>query len=103
MKVSGALKVGSLEPTIRTLLNNENRNYAKTAMAALAAINPRSAQTHLKQLTTEKNPLDLRLIAVSQLAYLNAPEAAKIGVGLLNDLDTPDQDRKSTRLNSSHS
>src|SRR5690606_40709170 len=73
MKVAGALKVGSLEPPIRTLLNHENRNYAKTAMAALAAINPKSAQTHLKQLTTKKNPLDLRLIAVSQLAHLNTP------------------------------
>src|SRR5690606_37181505 len=36
-------------------------------------------------------PLDLRLIAVSQLAHLNTPEAAKIGVGLLNDLDAPEQ------------
>ncbi len=91
MKVAGALKVGSLEPLLRTLVNHENRNYAKTAMAALASINPGATQSLLKSLTTERNPLDLRLIAVSQLAHLNAAEAAKIGVGLLGDLENPDQ------------
>ncbi|MEC3880473.1 PVC-type heme-binding CxxCH protein [Parapedobacter sp. 10938] len=91
MKVAGALKVGALEPPITKHLKHENRKYAKTAMAALAAINPRSAQAHLKQLTNGKQPLDLRLIAVAQLAHLNAADAARIGVGLLDDLDTPDQ------------
>ncbi|GGC40184.1 L-sorbosone dehydrogenase [Parapedobacter defluvii] len=91
MKVAGALKVRSLEPQLKKLANHENRNYARTAMGALGAINPGAAQTLLKKLTTEQNPLDLRLIAVSQLAYLNAPAAAKIGVGLLNKLDNPEQ------------
>lgn len=91
MKVAGALKIRSLEPQLKKLVNHENRNYAKAAMGALRSINPAAAQTLLKSLTTDQHPLDLRLIAVSQLAYLNAPAAAKIGVGLLNKLDNPEQ------------
>ncbi|QEC51894.1 putative membrane-bound dehydrogenase-like protein [Anseongella ginsenosidimutans] len=91
MKLAGALKVNALQPLLRSRLNHENRNYARTAMSALAAINPASAQTLIKNLTTAKHPLDLRLIAVSELALINAPEAAKIGAGLLNELDNPEQ------------
>ncbi|HYH56499.1 MAG TPA: hypothetical protein VD772_07810, partial [Anseongella sp.] len=91
MKVAGALRVNALEPQLRSLTGHENRNYASTAMGALAAINPSGARTHLKSLATGKHPLDLRLIAVSHLALINAPEAAKISVTLLNELDNPRQ------------
>lgn len=91
MKVAGALKVTSLQSSLKKLVNHANRNYAKSAMGALAAINPADAQTVLKGLTREQHPLDLRLLAVSQLANLNAPEAARIGVGLLNKLENPEQ------------
>lgn len=91
MKVAGALKIRSLESELKKFVDHANRNYAKTAMGALGAINPGAAQTLLKNLTSEQHPLDLRLIAVSQLAYLNAAAAAKIGVGLLSKLDNPEQ------------
>jgi len=91
MKVAGALQVKTLEPQLKTLLNHENRHYAKAAMGALRAINPGGAQMLLENLATENNPLDLRLIAVSQLAQLNSPIAAKVGVELLNELDSPEQ------------
>src|SRR5690606_16533077 len=89
----GALKVKSLEPQLKKFLDHENRDYAKTAMAALVAINPRIAEGLLKNLAAEHHPLDLRLLAVSQLAQLNATAAAKLGVGLLNKLDNPEQAR----------
>ncbi len=91
MKVAGALKVKSLESQLTNLVKHENRNYAKAAMGALATINPRATQTLLQNLTDKQNPLDLRLIAVSQLAYLNAPAAARIGAGLMGELDNPEQ------------
>lgn len=91
MKVAGALKVGALEAQLKKFVGHTNRNYAKTAMEALAAIDPRTAAVILKNLATERNPLDLRLIAVSQLAHLDASDAARIGVGLLNKLDSPEQ------------
>lgn len=91
MKVAGALKVRSLEPQLKTLVNHENRDYAKAAMAALGAINPGAAQTVLKNLATGEHPLDLRLIAVSQLAGLNAPAAARIGADLMGKLENPGQ------------
>lgn len=91
MKVAGALKVKTLESQLKSFLDHTNRNYAKAAMGALVAINPGTAQTLVKNLTTDQYPLDLRLLAVSQLAYLNASAAAKIGTGLLNKLDNPEQ------------
>lgn len=93
MRVAGALKVKSLEPQLKQFVDHGNRNYAKTAMAALAAVNPRVAEGLLKNLATEPHPLDLRLLAVSQLAQLNTTAAAKLGVGLLNKLDNPEQAR----------
>jgi putative heme-binding domain-containing protein len=91
IKVIGALKVTSLASQIKSQLSHSNRNYAKAAMASLSAIDPQGSLPLLKELSTDKNPMDLRLIAVSQLAYLDAPEAAKIGIGLLQKLDTPAQ------------
>ena len=91
INVAGALKVKSLEPQLRPLASHESRDFAKAAMAALGTINPQATQTLLKDLAAGDSPLDLRLIAVSQLAYLNAPAAAKIGVELLNKLDNPEQ------------
>lgn len=91
MRVAGVLKVRSLQPALKKSLNHENRNYAKAAMAALAAINPAEARSVIRNLTKEPNPLDLRLIAVSQLANLNAPEAARIGVSMLAKLSSPEQ------------
>jgi len=91
MKVAGALKVRSLEAQLKTGVNHENRTYAKAAMGALRSINPGAAQTLLKNLATGQHPLDLRLVAVSQLAYLNAPAAAKIGAELMGKLDNPEQ------------
>lgn len=91
MKLAGALKVSSLETQLKSLLAHQNRNYAKAAMGALGAINPGEARGLLKNLTGEKTPFDLRLIAVSQLANVNAPEAARIGVSLLGKLEKPEQ------------
>ncbi|MGK6352826.1 PVC-type heme-binding CxxCH protein [Parapedobacter sp. DT-150] len=93
MKVAGALKVSALEPQLKKFVSHTNRSYAKTAMEALVAINPGTAEVILKNLATDRNPLDLRLIAISQLAHLNAPVAAKMGVELLNQLDKPEQAR----------
>ncbi|RQP10311.1 MAG: dehydrogenase [Parapedobacter sp.] len=87
MNVAGALRVKSLQVPLKRLVDHENRGYAKAAMEALAAISPSEAQILLKGLTREQHQLDLRLLAVSQLASLNAPEAARIGVRLLNTLD----------------
>lgn len=91
MKVAGALKASSLEPQIKSLVSHSNRNYAKAAMGAIAAINPGEAKSLLKELTSEKNAMDLRLIAASQLASVDAPEAAKIGVSLLNKIENPEE------------
>lgn len=91
IKVAGALRVSALEPLLRSLVSHKDRNYAGTAMDALAAISPARTQSLLKGLTTANHPPDLRLMAVSRLARLNAPEAARIGVSLLNELDDPAQ------------
>lgn len=89
MKVAGALRVTSLTPSIKTLLSHENRNYAKAAMASLAAINPNEARVLIKGMLATQPPMDLRLLAVAQLAHLDAREAAKIGIGLLHELEDP--------------
>lgn len=91
MKVAGTLRIAALASPIKTQLQHENRNYAKAAMAAVAAINPTEAQSLLSALSGAQQPMDLRLLAVAQLAHLNAPAAAKIGVGLLHELDAPEQ------------
>jgi len=91
MNVAAALKVKALESLLKSYADHDNRNYAKTAMAALVAINPSAAQSVLTNLTNARYPLDLRLIAVSQLANLDASAAAKLGVGLLSKLDKPEQ------------
>src|SRR5690606_37585577 len=91
MKVAGALRVAVLATPIKTLLQHENRNYARAAMASLAATNPGETKTLLQKLMAEQPPMDLRLIAVAQLAHLDATEAAQIGVALLHELDAPEQ------------
>ncbi|HWK57798.1 MAG TPA: PVC-type heme-binding CxxCH protein [Parapedobacter sp.] len=91
IKVVGALKLSAFEPQLKKFLSHTNRNYAKAAMAAMAAVNPTATQGLLKNLATAQHPMDLRLIAVSQLVQLNAAAAAKISVGLLNELEDPEQ------------
>lgn len=91
IKLAGALKLAALSPQLKSLVNHQNRNLSKAALAALTSINPADAQTLLKDLTSDKNPLDLRVAAISQLAVVNAPEAAKIGVRLLDKLPENEQ------------
>ncbi|MFB2117775.1 PVC-type heme-binding CxxCH protein [Parapedobacter sp. 2B3] len=91
IKLAGALKANVFEPQLKKFVSHGNRNYAKAAMRAMAAINPAATQALLKNLATAQHPMDLRLIAVSQLVRLNAAAAAKIGVGLLNELEDPEQ------------
>src|SRR5690606_18213449 len=91
MKLAGALRVSALAPPIKTLVRHENRNYARAALASLAAINPGDTKALLNNLLAEQQPMDLHLIAVAQLAHLDATEAAKIGVALLHKLDAPEQ------------
>lgn len=91
IRLAGTLKVASLSGTLQPLTSHANREYAKAAMRALASINPRTAATLISRLTESRHPLDLRLLAVSQLAHLNASSAAKIAVDLLANLDDPEQ------------
>ncbi len=94
IRLAGALKLTSLSNDLKSLVNHSNRNYSRAAIGALTSINPEGSQSLLKELAGEKNPLDLRLIAVSQLASVNAPEAAKIGVSLLGKLTDPEQGKE---------
>lgn len=89
IRLAGALKLQSLAPQLNSLVRHDNRNFSRASLAALTSINPGEARALLTDLTGEKNPLDLRLIAVSQLAQVSAPEAAKIGVGLLGKIKDP--------------
>lgn len=91
IRLGGVLKLGSLENQLRALVPNTNKNYTRAALDALTKVNPKGAEILLKDLTSEKNPVDMRLIAVAKLATVNAPEAAKIGVKLLNKTTDPGQ------------
>src|SRR3546814_18554944 len=112
------------------MICHEHMNDARTALYSLTASNPAISETLMKRKTAAGNPKDLRIIAFSELAAINAQEAARAGVVLINELDSPEQvpqlfdaflpdrgrvqalgnvladtripDRKSTRLNSSH-
>src|SRR5690606_8540577 len=86
---ASALKLTSLGSQIAGLTKNENRAYARAAMAALASISPQDAEKQLREITGESNPLDLRLSAVAELAKVSPTDAAKIAVSLLNKLDDP--------------
>lgn len=93
MRVAGALRVNALEPQLRSFVTHENRNYARTAMGALTSMNPDRAKSLIKSLTASDQPLDLRLLAVAQLAAIHAPEAAETGVALFKELEDPKQVR----------
>ncbi len=94
IRLAGALRLNSLGNELKSLVNHPNRNYARAAVSALTSIQAGESQSFLKELAGEKNPIDLRLIAVSQLALINAPEAARIGVSLLGKITDPDQIRE---------
>ncbi len=94
IRLAGALKLNSLDNELKSLVNHSNRNYSKAAVSALTSIYGREAQSFLKELAGDKNPIDLRLIAVSQLATVNAPEAARIGVSLMGKMTDPEQARE---------
>ena len=89
IKLASALKLTSLGSQIAGLTKNENRAYARAAMAALASISPQDAEKQLREITGESYPLDLRLSAVAELAKVSPTDAAKIAVSLLNKLDDP--------------
>ncbi|ODS79316.1 MAG: dehydrogenase [Cytophagaceae bacterium SCN 52-12] len=91
IRLAGALRLNALGNEIKSLVNHPNRNYARAAVSALTSIYAGESESLLKELAGEKNPVDLRLIAVSQLASVNAPEAAKIGVSLLGEITDPEQ------------
>ncbi len=94
VRLAGALRLSGLSTELNSLVNHPNRNYARAAVSALTAIHAEKSESLLKELAGEKQPMDLRLIAVSQLASVNASEAAKIGVSLLGKINNPEQARE---------
>lgn len=91
IKLAGALRLNSVSTELNSLVSHPNRNYSRAAVSALTSIHAEKSESLLKELAGEKNPMDLRLIAVSQLASVNAPEAARIGVSLLGKIADPGQ------------
>ncbi len=94
IKLAGALRLNSVSTELNSLVSHPNRNYSRAAVSALTSIHAEKSESLLKELAGEKNPMDLRLIAVSQLASVNAPEAARIGVSLLGKIADPEQARE---------
>jgi putative heme-binding domain-containing protein len=65
-------------------MQKENKNLTKAALRALVLLDNDKAEKLLIDLASEKNTVQLRLLATAQLVSLNALEAARLGVDLLS-------------------
>lgn len=74
---------------IALIHENDSKNIRSAAMGALASMDNPKSHVLLEELTDSKHSPDLRTLATAWLASLNAVEAAKIAVELLQD--SPEQ------------
>ncbi len=86
IRLIGFWHLDELNSTLVNLAQKGDKNPRKAALGALATLNNDKSRTALINLTTGKNPPDLRLAAASQLVSVNATEAARIGADLLRTL-----------------
>jgi putative heme-binding domain-containing protein len=69
-----------------SLAQKEGKSKRKAALGALAALGNEQARKSLVDMSSGKNPVDLRLAAASQLVSLNVLEGARISADLLRTL-----------------
>lgn len=86
IRLVGLWKLESLGPRLASLAKKGNKNIKKAALNALATIGSTQSKKSLMELTTVKNPTDLRILATAQLINVDVTEASNMAVTLLKTL-----------------
>ncbi|WP_460671642.1 PVC-type heme-binding CxxCH protein [Larkinella ripae] len=86
IRLIGSWQLEDLSGTLVNLAQKGDKNTRKAALNALAALKTDQARKTIADLTSTRNPADLRVAAAAQLASINATEAARIGADLLRTL-----------------
>ncbi|NRF39295.1 PVC-type heme-binding CxxCH protein [Pedobacter foliorum] len=86
IRLAGLWKLESLIPRLASLAKKENKNIKKAALNSLATISSTQSKKSLLELTTAKNPTDLRILATAQMVSVDATEASNMAVALLKSL-----------------
>jgi putative heme-binding domain-containing protein len=86
LRLAGHWGLEEMSGRLISLARKSDKNIRKAALGAIAAWKNDKAEKLLRDLALGSNPAELRLLATAQLASLNAPEAARIGVDLLRTL-----------------
>jgi putative heme-binding domain-containing protein len=86
IRLVGLWKLAQLGDQLAGLVQTGNPNTKKAALASLNTIDKEKALKLTTELTGPKNPAEVRVIAVAQLAKLDPKEAARIGTELMRTL-----------------
>lgn len=86
IRLIGRWQLTELTKTLVSLAQKGETNVRKAALGALAMTDKSSGWKSLIELTTTTYSADLRVAATAQLASVNAPEAARIAIGLFKSL-----------------
>ena len=86
IRLIGLWHLDELTTMLVDVAKKGDKRVQKAALGSLAMLKTEKAKSSLINLTTTKNPVDLRIAAASQLVSVNAAEAARIGADLLRTL-----------------
>ncbi|WP_420148963.1 PVC-type heme-binding CxxCH protein [Spirosoma sp.] len=86
VRLIGLWRMTELNGTLINLAQKEDKKVRQAALGALALTDKEKAWQSLTNLSTGKNPADLRVAAAAELVSVNATEAARIGADLMRTL-----------------
>ncbi|MGV3557830.1 PVC-type heme-binding CxxCH protein [Larkinella arboricola] len=86
IRLIGLWRLEDLTGTLVNLAQKGDKNTKKAALNALASLDQDKARQLLTDLTTAKNPAELRVLAAAQLLAVNVTDGAKVGADLLRTL-----------------
>jgi putative heme-binding domain-containing protein len=86
IRLIGHWQLTSLTDRTIALAKTGDKNLKRAAMSALAALGPDKARPVLTQLAGNGQPVESRVLALAQLVSLDAPEAARLTVELMQSL-----------------
>nr|WP_146899374.1 PVC-type heme-binding CxxCH protein [Adhaeribacter aerolatus] len=86
VRLMGYWQLIEMRPQLTKLIQHQDKNIKKAALAALVTLDKNKGEKLLTELARGKNPADLKILATAQLVPLNVTEASRIGAELLRTM-----------------